>query len=218
MRPEAEGDARELKTPTDNSPEGRCASPKAVSRTAERPASSVSRSPRPTPKTSPSPPSGCRRVRLRFHRDPFGRVSVLTACAARKHEHDGPPPPGPNASPHPASTPRPARRPSTWPRRRLHPVAEGGGSTSSLRPIARPHSKTRHVPPKAVLEHDQPCAAPLEEETVAAALGPRPHHLGRQLRGTDGLRQPPSSKHVLPPNDLRICLPRTTSEPAQIYD
>ena len=38
--------------------------------------------------------------------------------------------------------PRPARRPSTWPRRWLHPVAEGGGSTSSLRPIARPHSKT----------------------------------------------------------------------------
>ena len=116
------------------------------------------------------------------------------------------------------------------------PQSKASSSTRNLAPaVASPDSrrgrkfllfttegqtpfKTRHVPPKAVLEHDQPCAAPLEEETVAAALGPRPHHLGRQLRGTDGLRQPPSSKHVLPPNDLRICLPRTTSEPAQIYD
>ena len=132
MRPEAEGDARELKTPTDNSPEGRCASPKAVSRTAERPASSVAGRRCPTPKThqvlrrpgavgsDPGRAGTClTSVRPDCHRGAEARTRTSAAAGAERL-----------ATVNPKGSP--ARRPSTWPRRWLHPVAEGGGSTSHL--------------------------------------------------------------------------------------
>ena len=58
----------------------------------------------------------------------------------------------------------------------------------------------RNVPPEAVLEDDEPCAAPPEEETVAAALGLRPHRLGReQAAPTVSVSSPPSTPSSLAP-------------------
>ena len=160
MRPEAEGDARDTLVPNRHParralrvPEGGLedggandfkrfevteAHPK------DQPLSAV-RVPSGPPSTSPGPRLNECPSKLRARRG-----STKTSVRRRR-----------GRTPRPGHLhPRPARRPATWPRRWLHPIAEGGGSSSSLRPKARPHSRRDTCPRRRFLNTTSPAPRP----------------------------------------------------------